>query len=500
MKRTIIIISIVLMLKPCMAQVVRDHRKTPKPTEKPATQPGTSPVEPVIYFSPKVVLYDQPKFTGQSKELGVGTYRLTTSADFNDLASSIKVPPGFVAIIFEHANESGGYGNYVELMEDCENLSAYNFSDKISYLNIFSVDARPGYVYRRTRIINNEIVPGLWLRAGATKPDNSLPAVVSNLQPTYPEPVASLDNAPAFEDIAVYRIQLRITTGTGTDAGTDDPVYTQLNKNDKRFYLVKGYDNFKEGRAVTYDVLTDNIKRIKDIEFLRFGIKGDDGVCFKRVELIINNCGIPVFSKSWRDGKGECFDNGSSSLLPIIELSGLELRASPSWKYIVTKPSNVALCWAPTSISKEWITSIVEASFGNKLQYMEGLQWGTRGTVATLWGDAVESKVINDHTLQFDLDLQRDVVGPNPEIDVDFELDFHCINGVISADMQNFKMNTSTYGSVYNWGALLASGPVFPIVAKILNLSAIFLNPDGSVVSGACSNIFVTPQGEIKLR
>ena len=445
----------------------------------------------------KVILYEGPEYSGQSKELAAGIHRFTTPADFNDLASSIKVPAGFVAVIFEHVNQSGGYGNYVDLMEDCANLSIYDFNDKVSYLNIFSATARPGYVYVRNRMTNNQFVAGHWERerAGATKPDNSLPAVTSSLQATH-EVVASLKNAPAFEDIPVFRLQLRITTGSGTDAGTDDPVYTQLNKNDKRFYLVKGYDNFIEGRPVIYDVISENIKTIKDIEFLRFGIKGDDGVCFKKVELILNNYRGPVFTKIWEGGKGNCFDNGSSSLLPIIEISGLELRNSPYWKYIVTNPSNVALCWPPTSISKEWITSVVEAAIGNNLQYMEGLKWGTKGTITTLWGDAVESKGLNDHSIQFDLDLQADVIGPNSEIDVDFELDFHCINGVLSTEVQNFHTTKFAIGRL----ASFLSGPAFIFLDEVLRKVFIDVKPDGTVVAGACSNIFVTPQGEIKLR
>lgn len=483
-----------------IAQVVRDHRKNPKPTEKPATQPVTTPAEPFIHYSQQVELYGEGKFAGQSKAFGVGKYRFTTTADFNDVASSIKVPAGFVAVIYEHVNESGGYGNYVDLMEDCENLSAYNFSDKISYLVVFSVTSFPGHVYIRNRMINNQFTTGHWERERATKPDNSLPAIVYNLQPTYPEPVASLENAPAFEDIVVYRLQLKITTGTGTDAGTDDPVYTQLNQNDKRFYLVKGYNNFEEGRMVTYDVISENIKTIKDIEFLRFGIKGDDGVCFKRVELFLNNFGSPIFSKSWRDGKGNCFDNASSSLLPIIEISGLELRTSPGWKYIVTKPSNISLCWTPTSISKEWITSLVEASIGNKLQYTEGLQWQTRET--PLAGAPVTASVINDHTMHFDLDLQRDVIGPNPKVDAYFDLDFHCINGVFSADIENYKMTISLYGEVYSWANLLGAGPAGAILGHIFRLGIfpVMLDPNGSLITSACTNIFVTNQGEIKLR
>jgi hypothetical protein len=191
--------------------------------------------------------------------------------------------------------------------------------------------------------------------------------------------------------------------------------------------------------------------------------------------------------------------------LPIIEISGLELRTSPEWKYIVTKPSNISLCWAPTTISKEWITSLMEASVGNQLQYMNGdLQWGTTGGISTLFGDAVESKMINDHTLKFDLDLQEDVVGPNPEVDVNFEFDFHCINGKLSVDVENFNINRSKYGEFHDFlsGSIgaLSTGPGYAILLDILNTGSVYLQPDGYVLSSACKNIIVTPNCDIKLR
>ena len=51
----------------------------------------------------------------------------------NEKSSSVKVPAGMVAIVYEHANDISGYGRYVELMEDCPNLSVYGLDNKISF-------------------------------------------------------------------------------------------------------------------------------------------------------------------------------------------------------------------------------------------------------------------------------------------------------------------------------------------------------------------------------
>jgi hypothetical protein len=67
----------------------------------------------------KVTLFEAPDFAGRSLTLDVGQHRFFTPDDFNDLASSIRVPAGFVAMLFEHADNGGGYGKAVDLLEDC---------------------------------------------------------------------------------------------------------------------------------------------------------------------------------------------------------------------------------------------------------------------------------------------------------------------------------------------------------------------------------------------
>ncbi len=167
------------------AQEIRDHRKGQKTLVKPTTTPVTISPEATLLVTSNVVLFENANFTGQSKSFGVGMYRFNSPADFNDIASSIKVPNDLVAIIYEHANEAGGYGNYIDLMEDCPDLSTYGFNDKASYLHVFST-SRPGFAYARNRNTNNQFVAGHWERerANSAKPDNSLPAVVLSLEAT----------------------------------------------------------------------------------------------------------------------------------------------------------------------------------------------------------------------------------------------------------------------------------------------------------------------------
>jgi hypothetical protein len=53
-----------------------------------------------------VTLFSDRQFAGSSVPLDEGHTRFT--GDFNDSASSIRVAPGYCAVLYEHANEFGG--------------------------------------------------------------------------------------------------------------------------------------------------------------------------------------------------------------------------------------------------------------------------------------------------------------------------------------------------------------------------------------------------------
>src|SRR5438309_8406448 len=99
----------------------------------PVPRPNIRPGLPIRPLQSTVTLYDDPNFSGRSKAVGIGNYRLS---DFEGIASSIRVPLGFVAILYEHADEGGGYGISVDLLEDCPDLSKYNLSDKAAYISV----------------------------------------------------------------------------------------------------------------------------------------------------------------------------------------------------------------------------------------------------------------------------------------------------------------------------------------------------------------------------
>src|SRR5438128_10536313 len=110
-----------------------------------------------------VTIFENPNFSGRSKTLIEGEHRFFTPADFNDVISSIRVPEGLVAIVFEHADDGGGFGISVDLLEDWPTLSQFNLDKKISYINVFPA-TRGTFVFVRNSIQDGQFVPGHWER------------------------------------------------------------------------------------------------------------------------------------------------------------------------------------------------------------------------------------------------------------------------------------------------------------------------------------------------
>ncbi|MEN9550024.1 MAG: hypothetical protein RIR12_2615 [Bacteroidota bacterium] len=189
---------------------------------------------------------------------------------------------------------------------------------------------------------------------------------------------------PTFENMPVYRIQLRITTGQGNGAATDGRVYVKLAEDEgywkKTFYLFKEGGNFREGITQTYDIIDASIKFVKDIKKIELGVSGNDGVCFTRVELLLNNCSSPVYSSSGIVGigntqtkdRGICIDNNSEEK-KLYTISHAQLRNNGDWNFNEGRKN----MWRPHKIiNTDWIKSILECSLGNQMIDKWELNWG----------------------------------------------------------------------------------------------------------------------------
>jgi hypothetical protein len=135
-----------------------------------------------------VTLFSDRQFAGLSVPLDEGDTRFT--ADFNDSASSVRVAPGYCAVLYEHANEHGGYGAWVEFLEDCPDLSVYGFDKKTSYVRVFRTE-RDGFVWARGAMRDGQFVAGHWERQRA-RGGSALNSTVAVVAPPVPPPSAPL--------------------------------------------------------------------------------------------------------------------------------------------------------------------------------------------------------------------------------------------------------------------------------------------------------------------
>jgi hypothetical protein len=134
----------------------------------------------------QVSLFKNPNFGGRSVSLGVGQHRFHTPDDFNDVASSIRVPAGLVVVLYGDADDGGPYGISVDLLEDCPDLSVYNLSKKVSCVSVFTSARSDGFVWARATVQNGQYVPGHWERQRADGQGPANPGVGAVAPPIPP--------------------------------------------------------------------------------------------------------------------------------------------------------------------------------------------------------------------------------------------------------------------------------------------------------------------------
>jgi len=153
----------------------------------------------VVQAPSVVTIYEHPNFGGRSQTLGVGGHILS---DFNDMASSIQVPAGLVALLYEHVDAGGGYGLSVDVLEDRPDLAQVNFNDTLSYVCVFSSPTPQGFIWARASVQNGQFVAGHWERQRVGGTPVNPTAVVAPPLPPHPAnaPPASCGGGPIVRD------------------------------------------------------------------------------------------------------------------------------------------------------------------------------------------------------------------------------------------------------------------------------------------------------------
>jgi hypothetical protein len=311
------------------------------------------------------------------------------------------------------------------------------------------------------------------------------------IDPHVPPLVVNTPPSTLLEDTPIYRAQIKIRTADRDDAGQDDGVKIRLNDGNET-WLDSGADDFERGQTRTYDLLQFNasgsgtLTKLRDIQMLEISKTGSDGWCVSDVELIIN--GRPIYKINYPQGKW--LDNSGGARLSTT-IDGATMRGSAEWRgYTPPAPSPV--------LARAELESRVEAIIGH-FAHGRGVGLGQ-----VFGGRAVEVTRAGDNMIHVDLDMEAYVdYAPDPELDVDFDIEFQSSNNQIQVTVKNVKADLhSTLATV-----LLKVNSIFGGTSKDQLVSyinrqlrrqlegAMFAIPTGNLNL----SVSVTPAGDVIL-
>ena len=254
---------------------------------------------------------------------------------------------------------------------------------------------------------------------------------------------------PSPEEASIWRLQLRITTGDIGDAGTGNDVQVSLSPDNftwLNYGVIEDYDgaetrfaasdddDFERAETFTYDLLTDGVQSFEDIDWLTLSKGGTDGWCVGRVELLVNNVAQPVAERTfspchWLDNE----DTHRRSLAIRHD----SLRGGVLWPAF-QQPPEISRAF----ISRPELVSRIHGIVGHAIH-------GTGGYWGRLQGAAsVEIARVDDSTVHVDLDLSADIPALDPEIDVDFDIELSC---AVEADEAVVKLEVARLKWMPTW-------------------------------------------------
>ncbi|HEY0714447.1 MAG TPA: hypothetical protein VGF45_17315 [Polyangia bacterium] len=247
---------------------------------------------------------------------------------------------------------------------------------------------------------------------------------------------------------AVWRAELVLETGTASNADTEDEVRVGLNPysgsptvpRGNLTFLDYARDDFERGHTDSYDLNLNGVSELADINTVYVAKGGDDAWCLRSLALKVNN--QQVFSRSFASEPNGCrwIDDDDGHTLSVI-VPFADLRASAEWQGYNHTAALFALAFF--GIPNAELVSRFEAIVGDAIHDNE-LYWGQ------LYGAAVEvtrgcpANVVECNKLHVDLDLAASVTGPNPEVDIDFDVNVACTGGNLEIATENFHVEADS--------------------------------------------------------
>ena len=224
-----------------------------------------------------------------------------------------------------------------------------------------------------------------------------------------PNIVAEAQNNPK-----VYRIELRLETGTVDHSATDDKVYIKLN-NGNITYLDHARNDFTNGSTYLYDLMLDEVFRLDDIRYLWIKKQGTNGWCVKRIELYVNR-GL-MYKQTWPGSQCRWID-GDDGHSPEYFVDGSWLDRS--------LPGQGP---AYTTMGSSNIMRVIESGMGHGLAYTT-YYWGSDGNITL--------RDVSANTIRVKATARVPRTGQDGKATMKFDLVISCNNkGNVSVKIQN---------------------------------------------------------------
>jgi hypothetical protein len=238
---------------------------------------------------------------------------------------------------------------------------------------------------------------------------------------------ASVAGAAPPNTMPIWRLQVRFFTLNIEDAETDDSVMVELN-GANRTWLDSGRDDHERPSNETFDLRTEGINTLADIDFFRVEKTGSDGWALYEMQLLVNGAVIYIerFSLSsplWldnEDGHARVFLNDDYFM-----------RQRSQW-------INYTVPVRPDVVPVRDMERRIEALTGDFVH-------GASGTNFIGGDHGVEMFTTSTDTWRVDLDLEDEKQWPYPdlEFDVDFDLTVACASGRPRFTVSNVNTDAS---------------------------------------------------------
>lgn len=237
---------------------------------------------------------------------------------------------------------------------------------------------------------------------------------------------SSVAQAAPPNTMPVWRLQARFLTSGVGDANTDDSVNMQLNGSNVT-WLDSGRDDHERNSDETFDLRTDGISTLADIDFFRLEKKGSDGWAIRQLQLLVN--GQPIYVDDFASTP-LWIDEGDGHA-PVFLNDDSFLRQRGEW-------INYSVPARPSVVPARDTERRLEALVGD-------WKHGSSGTNFIGGDRGVEIFTKTTDTWRVDLDLEDEKQWPYPdlEFDVDFDLRVTCSGGRPSFSVANVNTDAS---------------------------------------------------------